>query len=62
MTKRSRELWKHNSFLGHAAMMQAQAQNIINADTTDEATKLIAREIRRLASELSLALKNRIDQ
>lgn len=62
MSKRSRELWKHNSFFGHARMMEAQCQVIIDAESTDPSTKLIAREIRRLARELSLALKNRIDQ
>lgn len=61
MTKRSQKLWRHNSFFGHAAMMQAQAKAIIDFETTTQTTKIIAKEILRLARELELALKERID-
>jgi hypothetical protein len=54
-------IWRHNSFLGHAALMKRNAQNIFEADSTSRDARLIAKEIYRLASELKLALKERID-
>lgn len=61
LNPRYREIWRHNSFSGHAAMMKAQCENIVTADTTNVTAKKIAREIYRLAGELQLALKERVD-
>lgn len=63
MSKRSQELWKHNSFLGHARMMQTQCRVIHEAPTTSPTTKRIAQEIWRLAQELELNLRSeRVDK
>ena len=53
--------FKHNSFVGHARMMQMQAQNIATSDTTTEETKQIAYQIAELASKLERSLKTRVD-
>ena len=53
--------FKHNSFVGHARMMQMQAQNIATSDTTTEETKQIADQIVGLASKLERSLKTRVD-
>lgn len=63
MSNRSKNMWKHNSFIGHATMMQKQATAINNASTTSATAQRIAREIYRLARELELNLRNeRIDK
>ena len=53
--------FKHNSYVGHARMMQMQAQNIATSDTTTEETKQIAYQIAELASKLERSLKTRVD-
>jgi len=60
MSKRSQERWRHNSYLGWAAMMKIQASGIASAPTTTGVTKRIASEIAKLADELSRALKERV--
>ena len=53
--------FKHNSFVGHARMMQMQAHNIAISDTTTEETKQIADQIANLAGKLERSLKTRVD-
>ena len=55
-------VWRHNSFLGHARMMQSQAWGIIQSATTTEESKKIAGEIAVKALELAKSLKQRIDR
>lgn len=52
---------RHNSYSGHARMMQMQTQAIMPSDTCTDEAKIIACNINNLASLLSLALKQRID-
>jgi hypothetical protein len=63
MKKKSRfttkEIWRHNSFSGHARMMHSQAIGIRCARTTKPAAQMIARQIEELALELLDALKER---
>lgn len=52
---------RHNSFVGHARMMQAQCQAIIEATSTTDEAKDDARLIYAHAADLAHALKKRID-
>ena len=53
--------FRHNSFMGHARMMQLQAHNIATSNTITEETKQIADQIAELASKLERSLKTRVD-
>ena len=53
--------FRHNSFVGHARMMQQQANAIACSDTTTEETKKIADQIAELAFDLITELKTRVD-
>ena len=53
--------FKHNSYMGHARMIQMQAHNIAISDTTTEETKQIADQIAELASKLERSLSKRVD-
>lgn len=53
------DIWRHNSFLGHAAMMKKQALAIIDSKTTTEKSKDHARNIWWLADQLATSLKER---
>ncbi len=53
--------FRHNSFVGHARMMQQQANAIACSDTTTEEAKEIAYEIAVLATKLERYLKTRVD-
>lgn len=55
----NRDIWRHNSFRGHAGMMKKQALAIIDSKTTTEQAKDIARDIWALAHQLVTALKER---
>jgi hypothetical protein len=57
-----RKVWKHNSYFGHARMMQAQCENIIHSPTTTEAAKETARRIQMLTVLLTQNLKERVDK
>lgn len=54
-------VWRHNALRGNAAMMRAQANSIVAADSTTAEAKSIASEIHALATQLAEALKTRID-
>lgn len=54
-----KDIWRHNSFLGHAAMMKKQALAIIDSKTTTERAKGHAQNIWWLADQLAVALKER---
>lgn len=56
------KIWRHNSFLGHARMMEMNLRNIIDADTTTDQTKFTARKILADVEHLKLSLKTRRDQ
>ena len=53
--------FKHNSFVGHARMMQMQAHTITISNTTTKEAKEIAYEIAVLATKLERYLKTRVD-
>lgn len=59
--ERRKRVWRHNSFIGHATMMQRQAQNMLEADSTSYLAKSIARRISELSADLAKELKTRID-
>lgn len=52
---------RHNSYLGHACMMQAQINNMMAADSVSIEAKRILRLIDDLVGPLKIALKERID-
>ena len=54
-------VWRHNSYLGMAAMMQANCNSMLNSDSTTVAAKSIAQEIHDLIPHLQRELKTRID-
>lgn len=51
--------WHHNSFHGHAAMMQQNCRSIIDSTTATDESKGLARQIARLADALRASLKIR---
>ena len=53
--------FRHNSFMGHARMMQMQLLAMCQSGTTTEETKQIAAQIAELASKLEQSLKTRVD-
>ena len=53
--------FRHNSFVGHARMMQQQANAIACSDTTTEEAKEIAYQIVILVTKLERCLKTRVD-
>lgn len=52
-----REVWKHNSFIGHSVMMRAQCNNIICSTFASSAAKELAKRIHILATDLEKALR-----
>ena len=54
------EVWKHNSFYGHTAMMKMNCNSIIEAKTTTEESKQLAQQIHILATKLGISLKERV--
>ena len=59
--ERSIRAFRHNGFVGHARMMQQQANFIACSDTTTEEAKEIAYQIVILATKLERCLKTRVD-
>lgn len=53
-------IWRHNSFFGHARMMEAQAQAIMNAPSVTDEAKGTAGQIQLLARTLRTQLKERV--
>ncbi len=53
--------FKHNSYVGHARMMQMQANAIAYSSTATKEAKEIAYEIAVLAGKLEQYLKTRVD-
>ena len=54
------EIWRHNSFHGHAVMMIANCNSIIDAKTTTRGSKILAQQIQVLAAKLKISLKDRV--
>lgn len=54
--------WWHNSYLGHAQMMQQQCRTILCSTTATDEAKAIAVRIEQEAEMLSEALRTRKDQ
>ena len=54
-------IWKHNSFMGHAIMMNRQAAVMMEAETTTYEAKALAIKIQELSAQLLRALKTRTD-
>lgn len=61
MSEKSRRCHRHNSYRGHARMMQMQAIHIANSDSTTQETKELADKIYDLAVALGESLKKRVD-
>lgn len=59
-TKRQ-AIWRHNSFRGHAKMMQAQCRAIMDSKTTTADAKASAKQIYHLAVNMGLELQTRRD-
>lgn len=57
----SQSRWHHNAFLGHAKMMLANCNTIIQSPTTTEHAKHCAKQIAGLTVELTEALRTRRD-
>lgn len=55
------EIWRHNSFFGHAAMARHNMQSIKKAETTTHETKEIAEKIESLTHDLIESLRTRSD-
>lgn len=51
--------WRHNSFFGHAKMMQSNCRAIMESKTATSEAKAIANRINTLALELADALQTR---
>lgn len=49
----------HNSFLGHAKMMQANANSILQSTTATDEARAVAMKIYNLANDLYTELKTR---
>lgn len=55
-------IWKHNAFIGSAAMMRSQARIIAEASSTTVKAKELAEEIRMMAEDLEKELRaHRVD-
>jgi hypothetical protein len=54
-------VWKHNSFFGHARMMEAQCEGILRAHSVTDETREIAFRILCDAKALTKSLKQRRD-
>lgn len=52
-------IWRHNSFLGHAAMIQKTSETILQSLTATDEAKALADQINALSYKLSRALKTR---
>lgn len=52
-------IWRHNGFLGSAAMMKKQCAGIINSQTATAKSKDLAEKILSLAIALEESLKER---
>lgn len=50
-------VWTHNSFIGHAVMMQQQARNIANSRTASDLARILAQQIEEKATSLEQALR-----
>ena len=57
-----REIWRHNSFRGHAAMMLSNTRSITDSKTATHESKTLARQIAALSLKLSKSLRTRVDQ
>lgn len=53
--------FKHNGYMGHVRMMIQNADAIVIADSTTEVSKILAKEISKLALRLEATLKTRVD-
>lgn len=58
----SRQIWRHNSFMGMAVMMERNASSIYVSETASEESKVLAEQIEQLAHKLRISLKVRSDQ
>lgn len=54
-------VWRHNSFIGSAAMMKAQCQSILKSETATIESKELADQIYGLAVKLRISLKTRTE-
>jgi len=60
-TRRRLRAFKHNSYFGWLRMMRGHLNTMIDAETTNERTKEICKEILKLSNELFNTLKQRVD-
>jgi len=60
-TRKSRLVWKHNSFLGHVARAKQNMQSIGLSETATPEAKDAARKIYHDLNALQILLKERVD-
>jgi hypothetical protein len=60
--EQSRAIWKHNSFLGHAALARKNMLTIIDSETAIDSSRDMAKHIYRMLGDLEISLKTRKDQ
>jgi hypothetical protein len=60
--EQSRAIWKHNSFLGHAALARKNMVSIIESSTATDSSRDMAKHIYRMLGDLEVSLKTRKDQ
>jgi hypothetical protein len=60
--EQSRAIWKHNSFLGYAALARRNMLVIMDAETTTDTSRDMAKHIYRMLGDLETSLKTRKDQ
>jgi hypothetical protein len=56
----ARVIWKHNSFFGHARMMQTNCETIMKSETATSEAKQTANRILAEAKLLSHQLRERV--
>jgi hypothetical protein len=60
--ERRRAIWRHNSFLGHAAMLISNMEKIICSTTATDEAKQLADKIQQDGRKLRRLLATRKDQ
>lgn len=59
--ERRQRVWRHNSFIGHSVMMRQLLRGILEADSTTDHTKQLARSMLGLVTSLQNSLQERVD-
>ncbi len=60
-SRKSKQVWIHNSYLGHVRMDMAHMNAIIYSETATPAAKKTANEIWQMLRLLEIQIKERVD-